>query len=298
MQPAAKKLRLVRSVIRSESFCSQYFDFQDAYKCLFALADGNQIETSLYVHSYRGKVVDVAVDIATMVGCPIGCQFCAATVGRYVRPLSADEMLAQFVQVTEGFDLPEYPKMIAAFQGIGEPSLLAVEVMSASSMIRSLDHRNVISISTTGAGLDGVRLWRTSSLPISVLQFSITATTESPQRYIIPRAPEFGLLLKEIALCSATYNIEVVNTNYVLLRDVNDSEEHVDSIAKYFSGTRVRFRVASLNTTAASNRFGLVQTSRPEAEEFAKRLCDRLVDASVFGAFNDTTVSCGQLTFQ
>ena len=63
-----KRLRLFQSMHRSEPFASQYFDFQDAHKRLFELEDGNRLETSFYVHLRRDSVVDVAVDIATMIG--------------------------------------------------------------------------------------------------------------------------------------------------------------------------------------------------------------------------------------
>ena len=191
----------------------------------------------------------------------------------------------------------EYPKLIAAFQGIGEPSLVASEVLNASLMIRQLDARNVVSISTTGTNLNGVHMWREAHLPISVLQFSVTATSDSSHKQITPRVPNFDALLKEIILCTESASIEVVNVNYILLRNINDSVMHIEYLARIFSGTRVRFRVASLNATSASNRFRLAQASKEEAIAFAEHLLDKGVNASVFGAFNDTNVSCGQLSF-
>ncbi len=49
----SERLRIIRSMRRSEPFASQSFDFQDAYKCLFELRDGNRLETPFYVHLQR-----------------------------------------------------------------------------------------------------------------------------------------------------------------------------------------------------------------------------------------------------
>jgi 23S rRNA (adenine2503-C2)-methyltransferase len=294
---ADSPLRLLKRIARSEPFVSEYFNYQAAHKFLFELSDRRTVETSLYEHWRGNQLVDVAVDVATMVGCPVGCRFCAATTGRFERALTPKEMYHQFCAALQLVSVGGYNKALGAFQGIGEPSLLAEDTLSAARLIRAHDPRNVISISTTGANLHGIRYWRESQFPIAVLQFSLTNLAPTPRPQLIPRRPNEDLL-PEIALCSESSYIDCVNVNYVLIEDVNDSDDHLRYIASQFSGKNVNFRVASLNSTSAARRFRLRQAPYHKAKSFVELLSSLGVRASIFGAFSDTTVSCGQLTFE
>ena len=59
-------------------------------KYLWQLSDGNCVETVLMRYNYGNTVC-----ISTEVGCPMGCAFCASTLGGLVRRLEPFEMLDQ-----------------------------------------------------------------------------------------------------------------------------------------------------------------------------------------------------------
>ena len=63
-------------------------------KFLFALGDGNTIESVLMHHDYGNSLC-----ISSQVGCRMGCRFCASTIGGKVRDLLASEMLGQIYAV-------------------------------------------------------------------------------------------------------------------------------------------------------------------------------------------------------
>ena len=64
-------------------------------KYLFALADGNVVETVL-MHYKHGN----SVCISSQVGCRMGCKFCASTLDGLKRNLLPSEMLDQIYAVT------------------------------------------------------------------------------------------------------------------------------------------------------------------------------------------------------
>jgi 23S rRNA (adenine2503-C2)-methyltransferase len=262
---------------------------------LLRLHDGKLIETTLYEHLRDGQLVDISIDISTMVGCPIGCKFCSATTGKYIRSLSSRELIDQFTSCLHHVKASSCSKIIAGFQGIGEPSMLADEVFYASHAILEQDERNVISISTTGANIQGIRHWREKCLPIAVLQFSLTSATGNPS--LMPNAGKIDELFDEIVLCSQSDHITSTTVNYILLEGINDSNACADILTQYFSDQSVDVRIASLNRTKSSDRYLLNQATADEAVRFADYLKSSGVSARVFGAFNDTNVSCGQLTF-
>jgi len=288
-------LPLVKAVRRREQFLSHFFDEQTAHKLLLRLHDGKLIETTLYEHLRDGQLVDISIDISTMVGCPIRCKFCSATTGRYIRSLYSRELIDQFTSCLHYVKVSACSKIIASFQGIGEPSMLADEVFDASHAILKQDGRNVISISTTGANIQGVRHWREQSLPIAVLQFSLTSATGNPS--LMPNAGKIDDLLDEIVTCSQSNHITTTTVNYILLKGLNDSHGSADILIQYFSNRSIDVRIASLNRTISSDRYLLNQGTADEAVCFADYLKRSSVSARVFGAFNDTNISCGQLTF-
>lgn len=59
-------------------------------KYLYRLADGNCIETVLMKYKHGNSLC-----ISTQVGCRMGCNFCASTLGGLVRHLTPSEMLEQ-----------------------------------------------------------------------------------------------------------------------------------------------------------------------------------------------------------
>ena len=63
-------------------------------KYLFALADGNVVESVLMKYNHGNSVC-----ISSQVGCKMGCRFCASTIGGWTRNLTAAEMLDQVYQI-------------------------------------------------------------------------------------------------------------------------------------------------------------------------------------------------------
>ena len=82
-------------------------------KYLWRLRDGNCVETVL-MRYHHGNTVCISPEV----GCPMGCAFCASTLGGLVRRLEPAEMLDQvlFTQLDSGVPISNIVLM-----GIGEP---------------------------------------------------------------------------------------------------------------------------------------------------------------------------------
>ena len=115
-------------------------------KYLWQLSDGNCVETVLMRYRYGNTVC-----ISTEVGCPMGCAFCASTIGGLVRRLEPAEMLDEvlFTQVDSGL-----PVSHIVLMGIGEPLDNFDNVMRFLELVNSADGMNIsmrhISLSTCG----------------------------------------------------------------------------------------------------------------------------------------------------
>ena len=115
-------------------------------KYLFALEDGNCIETVVMRYKYGNTVC-----LSTQVGCRMGCRFCASTQAGRVRNLEAGEIAAQLYAAQR--DIGERISHIV-LMGIGEPLDNFDNVMDFLTIISSEEGANIgmrnISLSTCG----------------------------------------------------------------------------------------------------------------------------------------------------
>ena len=115
-------------------------------KYLWRLSDGNCVETVLMRYRYGNSVC-----ISSEVGCPMGCAFCASTLGGLVRRLRPSEMLDQvlFTQLDAG-----QPISHIVLMGIGEPLDNLDTVLRFLALVNSPQGMNIgmrhISLSTCG----------------------------------------------------------------------------------------------------------------------------------------------------
>ena len=115
-------------------------------KYLWRLHDGNCVETVLMKYHHGNTVC-----ISSEVGCPMGCAFCASTIGGLVRRLSAGEMLDEvlFTELDSGQAVSNIVLM-----GIGEPLDNYENVCRFLELVNSGEGMNIgmrhISLSTCG----------------------------------------------------------------------------------------------------------------------------------------------------
>jgi 23S rRNA (adenine2503-C2)-methyltransferase len=290
-------LQIVKTIKRTNRFSSRYFDFQVAYKYLLRLLDNNLIETTAYQHYLNGVPTDLAIDISTMVGCPVGCRFCASATQVHVHTLTVEEIIAQVTTIINGHNFQEFPKIVCSFQGIGEPSLLPDEIVEASKSLIEIDSRIVISLSTTGIALDAFRIWRESDIFFDNLQISCCGTTTQQTKKLIPNSPSLRGLLVEAVKCIESNRFDKVKINYILIKNINDSEEDIQRLISFVKGLPITVKISSLNPTIASEQYGL----NPSSFEHESKICSALqangIDSYVYGSLSKTNVSCGQLAF-
>ena len=289
-------LKVVKGFTRSEPYRSRSFDRQNAYRYLLQLRDGNVVETSGYQHYDNDIRVDYSVDISSMVGCPMRCRFCESALLKYVRSLDESEMIAQVSELTarhgDGF-----PRITCSFQGIGEASLIPDRVLCVSRHLLESDSRNEISIATIGERLSAFKKWREAGLTIDNLQLSCSGTTEDQIRTVMPRGPRIDELIKELILCSESETFNKVKLNYVLMAGFNDDPADVARLISLLRDTSIVVKVSALNITQASRASSLRQASEDVATRIADELATHGIASYVYGPFNATNVSCGQLAY-
>ncbi len=257
-------------------------------KYLWQLGDGNCVE-SVVMQYHHGNTICISSEV----GCPMGCKFCASTLGGLVRRLTPAELLDQvlFSQKDSGLQLSNIVLM-----GIGEPLDNFDAVMRFLELVNSPDGLNIgmrhISLSTCGL-VDKIEKLAERNLQLT-LSVSLHSPDNESRNKIMPvnkRWPVEELL----AACRAYFEKtgRRVSFEYTMIDGVSDSPEQAELLAKKLHGMQAHVNMIPLNNVAES---GLRCSSRQAIARFQKILEEHGVTATVRRTLgSDIDASCGQL---
>ena len=257
-------------------------------KYLWRLTDGNCVESVLMRYHHGNTVC-----ISSEVGCPMGCAFCASTLGGLVRRLTPSEMLDQvlFTQLDSGL-----PVSNIVLMGIGEPLDNYDTVLRFLALVNSPEGMNIgmrhISLSTCGV-VDKIDRLAEENLQLT-LSVSLHAPTDEVRSSIMPinrKYPVDTLL----AACKRYFEKtgRRISFEYAMIRGVNDTPQMAQILIKKLRGIAAHVNLIPLNDVAESP----LKPSLPEkVRAFQQTLEQQGIPATVRRTLgSDINASCGQL---
>ena len=257
-------------------------------KYLWELGDGNCVESVLMRYHHGNTIC-----ISSEVGCPMGCKFCASTLGGLVRRLTPAEMLDQvlFAQIDSGMPISNIVLM-----GIGEPLDNFDNVMCFLELVNSPDGMNIgmrhISLSTCGI------VPKILELAEKKLQLTLSVSLHSPEdasrSAIMPVNKRYPVDML-LEACREYFRItgRRVSFEYTMIDGISDRPELAQLLAKKLTGTSAHVNLIPLNSVEET---GLKTSSRAAILQFQKILEDHGVTATVRRTLgSDIDASCGQL---
>jgi len=257
-------------------------------KYLWELQDGNCVESVLMEYHHGNTIC-----ISSEVGCPMGCKFCASTLGGLVRRLTPAEMLDQvlFAQKDSGKPISNIVLM-----GIGEPLDNFDNVMTFLELVNSPEGMNIgmrhISLSTCGI------VPKILELAEKKLQLTLSVSLHSPEdasrSAIMPVNKKYPVDML-LDACREYFRItgRRVSFEYTMIDGVSDRPEQAELLVKKLVGLSAHVNMIPLNAVEESN---LKTSSRAAILRFQKILEDGGVTATVRRTLgSDIDASCGQL---
>ena len=257
-------------------------------KYLWQLSDGNCVETVLMRYHYGNTVC-----ISTEVGCPMGCAFCASTIGGLVRRLEPFEMLDEvlFTQIDSGLPISHIVLM-----GIGEPLDNFDNVMRFLELVNSPDGMNIsmrhISLSTCGL------IPKIDALAEKKLQISLAISLHGPTNEIRSRIMPVNRAypIEELMDACRRYYAATsrrIHFEYAMIDGINDTQAHARQLLQLLKGLPAHVNLIPLNHVEESP---LKPSSKAAVAAFQKTLEDGGVTATVRRTLgSDIDASCGQL---
>jgi 23S rRNA (adenine2503-C2)-methyltransferase len=276
-------------------------------KFLFELEDRHAIESVLIPDGDR-----ITLCISSQVGCAQACRFCLTGSGGFRRNLEAFEIADQ-VAAVEKVLVTESEGSVAAsgsesscqqfrhitnivLMGMGEPLANLDNVLNALKIITAdkgpgFSPRRV-TLSTDGLVPEIEKLGR-SGMKVN-LAVSLNATTDEVRNRIMPVNKCYPI--KELLAACRRFPLDDrrrITFEYVMLRDVNDSEADALRLAKLLRGIKCKVNLIPFNPFPGS------EFKRPDAatvQRFKKILVGHHYTALVRESRGrDISAACGQL---
>ena len=257
-------------------------------KYLWRLGDGNCVE-SVVMQYHHGNTVCISSEV----GCPMGCKFCASTLGGLVRRLAPSELLDQviFSQKESGLPISNIVLM-----GIGEPLDNFDAVMQFLELVNSPDGLNIgmrhISLSTCGL-VDKIGKLAERKLQLT-LSVSLHSPDDESRSKIMPVNRRWGVDTL-LAACRDYFEKtgRRVSFEYTMISGVSDSEAQAQLLAKKLQGMAAHVNLIPLNSVEET---GLRTSTHAAIARFQEILQQHGVTATVRRTLgSDIDASCGQL---
>jgi 23S rRNA (adenine2503-C2)-methyltransferase len=264
-------------------------------KLVFFLEEYNASIETVVIPGPKGRIT---VCVSSQIGCAMNCQFCfTAKMGLWGN-LSTAQIVEQVV-VASRMCLSEFGEFVTnvVFMGMGEPlhnldSVLRVADIMVSNQGLHLSPRKV-TISTSGLVPKIRTFCRTSKCALAV---SLNATTDETRDRIIPINRKYNIqtLLDCVKEEIITYwPGETVFFEYVMLKDVNDSEDDERRLVELVKDIPYKINLITFNLHPGSP---FESTLLDEVLKFRDRVADAGIVVHIRNSRgDDEKMACGQL---
>lgn len=261
---------------------------ENVHKYLFKLKDNEKIEAVLMNHDYGNSLC-----VSTQVGCNMGCAFCESGRLKKRRNLSAGEMTSQILQIEK------YAKIRIShvvLMGIGEPFDNYENVMKFIDIINddngiAIGARH-ITISTCGI------VPKIKEFTKEKKQVNLAVSLHAPNDELRSKLMKINKVykLKDVIDSIKDYlkiNNRKVTFEYIMLKDINDSEKEALELANLLKGLNCYVNLIPYNETS---HIEFKRTDNKQIMKFYDILKKNKINVTIRKEFGgNLDAACGQL---
>ena len=257
-------------------------------KYLYEMYDGEKIE-SVIMRYHHGNTICISSEA----GCPMGCAFCASTLGGLTRKLLPSELLSQVIQTQK--DIGERIDGIV-LMGIGEPLDNYDNVIKFLRLVNDEKGLNIglrhISLSTCGIV---PRIYDLAKEEMAItLSISLHAPNDAIRRQTMPIANKWSI--KELLDACRRYIDKTgrrISFEYALIDGVNDTKDHANELGRLLSGMLCHVNLIPVNPIKEKY---IKRSEKNTIKVFTETVETYKISATVRRRLgSDINASCGQL---
>lgn len=242
------------SLARLELADAQHSD-DGTRKYLFRLDDGQLVETVYIPELDRGTLC-----VSSQVGCTLTCRFCHTGTQKLVRNLTAAEITGQMVAARDdlqdwGIGGPQsnrgHRKVTnVVMMGMGEPLYNSDHVAEALNVMSDGDGLSLskrrITLSTSGVVPEIPPMGEKTGVMLAI---SLHAVTDELRNELVPLNKKYPIaeLLDACRNWPGLSNAKRITFEYVMLKDVNDSDDDARALVKLLAGIPAKINLIPFN---------------------------------------------------
>lgn len=224
-------------------------------KYLVRIEGGHEVEIVYIPETNRGTLC-----VSSQVGCTLNCSFCHTGTQTLVRNLTAAEIVGQIMVARD--DLGEWPEpgrnpnvearllSNVVLMGMGEPLYNFDAVRDAMNIAMDCEgislSRRRITLSTSGVVPE---IARAADEIGCLLAVSFHATTDEVRDKLVPINKKWNIqtLLQTLREYPRLSNSERITFEYVMLKDVNDSDDDAYRLVRLIKGIPAKINLIPFN---------------------------------------------------
>ncbi len=247
---------------------------------------------------------DLTIEVSNMVGCPVGCTFCAS---KEIEKKSTLDPIGYLKQVNTcidhgKIDINQIQDFQVSFAGIGEPSLVAEKILEGGRLIAKVYPSVRFNIATCGLNPNAFKIWKSESFPIRTIQIPYYHYDYKFLKKVCPhkKFPVVTDILPLVLFLSGSNQKSRVKINYILIKNYNDSLNDINQFLTLIRSYRqsLTIKLSFLNPTDASKKQKLCSPGINTFKSIHHYICEKGYSCYIFGTISDPQLGCGQLASQ
>ena len=237
--------------------------------------------------------------VSCMIGCPLGCKFCATGKMKFVGNLTAREIVDQVLHFARILKKQQQTITNIVFMGMGEPLLNLKEVMEAIKILNDPERLGFgirrITISTSGITPKIYELLKSGYK--ARLALSLHAPDQKLRESLMPIAKKY--LLPELISAVTAFAIRTqlrVSFEYILIDKINNQPKHARFLIHLIG--HINPNLVHINLIPYNPVVGVAfkRSSSKSSHAFARILTDHGIQNTFRVTMgDDIKAACGQL---
>jgi len=239
-----------RCIIARPGVVNEQLSEDRTRKWLLGVPGGGEVETVYIPEKDRG-----ALCISSQVGCALSCKFCHTGTQPLMRNLTSADIVGQMLVARDTYNewpSPRGGRLLSniVMMGMGEPLLNYDNVKKALTIIMDQEGISIskrrITLSTAGYVPNMQRCGEELNVNLAV---SLHAVRDDLRDEIVPINKKFPIkvLLDACRAYPGSNNARRITFEYVMLKDVNDSEADARELVRLMKGIPAKINLIPFN---------------------------------------------------
>lgn len=257
----------------------------------FSFHDGQMAE-AVFIPSRKR----ITACVSSQTGCALNCSFCATGLLHKGRNLSAGEIFDQVVAIKKMAESKKSSLSNIVYMGMGEPLLNYDEVMKSIAYVTGKPGLEMspsrITLSTAGI-IPGIIRLADEQVKFH-LAISLHSAVEQRRSGLMPINEKYPLReLSDAIKYFYEKTGERVTLEYLMLKDINDSEDDAAALARFCRAFPVKINLIEYNVV---KEFPFEPSTNEDFRTFVRYLEDRNMVVNIRRSKGtEIEAACGQL---